>query len=226
MRAFWECFSQRQDLLDIRHLARSVSALAPHLTWQHCARMDIPYRSGVPASLHPSLSMCVMQEKLGSSSCSPGLADTAALATIPRSREYEELSQTLATRPAIACCVPRPVSLRFIGQSGPPRSSSDVFVRLTMKFSSSVFSFDPCVHRQCPSATQHVTPPAAVPTRGNADDGRVGEDGQPTLPSITGGTLCSSKWSSTPPGNLGVFELREWTRKKNRGTNLKLLFSK
>ena len=135
MRAFWECFSQRQDLLDIRHLARSVSALAPHLTWQHCARMDIPYRSGVPASLHPSLSMCVMQEKLGSSSCSPGLADTAALATIPRSREYEELSQTLATRPAIACCVPRPVSLRFIGQSGPPRSSSDVFDHKIFVFS-------------------------------------------------------------------------------------------
>jgi len=127
MRAFWECFSQRQDLLDIRHLARSVSALAPHLTWQHCARMDIPYRSGVPASLHPSLSMCVMQEKLGSSSCSPGLADAAALATIPRSREYEELSQTLATLPAIACCVcpgdAQAWSLRFIGGSGPPRSS-------------------------------------------------------------------------------------------------------
>ena len=42
------------------------------------------------------------------------------------------------------------------------------------------------------SATQHVTPPAAVPVRGNADDGRVGKDGQPLLPSITGGTLCSS----------------------------------
>ena len=45
---------------------------------------------------------------------------------------------------------------------------------------------------RCPSATQHVTPPAAVPTRGNAGDRRVGEDGQPLLPAITGGALCSS----------------------------------
>ena len=47
-------------------------------------------------------------------------------------------------------------------------------------------------HRRCPSATQHVTPPAAVPTRDNADDGREGKDEQPPLPSITGGTLCAS----------------------------------
>jgi hypothetical protein len=30
---------------------------------------------------------------------------------------------------------------------------------------------------------------------------------------------------SSPAGNLGVSKLREWTRKKRRGTNLKLLFS-
>jgi hypothetical protein len=47
-------------------------------------------------------------------------------------------------------------------------------------------------HRRCPSATQHVTPPAAVPIRGSADDGREGKDEQPLLPSITGGTLCAS----------------------------------
>jgi hypothetical protein len=43
-----------------------------------------------------------------------------------------------------------------------------------------------------PSATQHVTAPAAVLTRGSADDGREGKDEQPLLPSIPGGTLCAS----------------------------------
>ena len=68
-------------------------------------------------------------------------------------------------------------TLRFIGGSGPPRSNSGRF------------RSDGGSHRRCPSATQHVTPPAAVPTRDNADDGREGKDEQPPLPSITGGTL-------------------------------------
>ena len=74
-------------------------------------------------------------------------------------------------------------TLRFIGGSGPPRSNSGWF-RGRFRSGGS--------HRRCPSATQHVTSPAAVPIRGNADDGRGGKDEQPLLPYITGGTLCSS----------------------------------
>jgi hypothetical protein len=59
-------------------------------------------------------------------------------------------------------------------------------------------SHDGGSHRRCPSATQNVMPPAAVPPRGNADDERLDEVGQPPLPAITGGILCSS---NGPPQN-------------------------
>ena len=77
---------------------------------------------------------------------------------------------------------PRSV-LRFIGGSGPPRS-------ICGRFRSGS-------HRRCPSATQHVVPPAAEPPQGNAGDERVAEVGQPPLPASTGGTLCFKQWSPT-----------------------------
>ena len=67
----------------------------------------------------------------------------------------------------------------------------------TVSFLRSVPKRDGGSRRRCPSATQHVTPPAAVPIRDNADDGREGKDEQPLLPSSHRRHPVCKQWSST-----------------------------
>jgi hypothetical protein len=55
-----------------------------------------------------------------------------------------------------------------------------------------------------------------VPTRGNAGDRRVGEDGQPLLPAITGGALCSSNGPLQNPQSKALLIKNKPTTKHHK----------